>query len=142
MNVHRLAASVLVRAPAKVNLFFEILAKRGDGFHEIETLMVPIGLCDTLVAADDPTGRVTLDCRWAAPTPQAADTLGPLPADSRQNLAARAVELLRTRAGVERGLAMELVKRIPSAAGLGGGSSDAAAALRGGQRRVELGLVA
>jgi len=126
MNVHRLASSVLVQAPAKLNLFFEILCKRGDGYHEIETLMVPISLWDTLVATSDPSGRVGVDCRWALPA--AGDVPGDLPRE-QDNLATRAIHLLRCRAGVEHGISIELAKRIPSAAGLGGGSSDAAAAL-------------
>jgi 4-diphosphocytidyl-2-C-methyl-D-erythritol kinase len=127
MNVHRLAASAIVRAPAKLNLFFEVLAKRNDGFHEIETLMVPVSLYDTLVATSEPGDRkIHLDCRWAAQ--RRHDICDQLPAE-RENLATRAVELLRRRSGVETGAALELVKQIPSAAGLGGGSSDAAAAL-------------
>ncbi len=130
MNVDRLAASAIVRAPAKVNLFFEVLTKRSDGFHEIETLMAPISLYDTLVATADPTGRISLDCRWAAPGDGAASAaaFGTLP-DVEHNLVYRAVELLRARAGVEQGIHVELVKRIPTSAGLGGGSSDTAAAL-------------
>ena len=67
MNVIRLATGVIVRAPAKLNLFFEVLAKRSDGFHEVETLMAPISLYDTLVAAPRPDGALSLHCRWAAP---------------------------------------------------------------------------
>lgn len=126
MNVQRLAESVHVRAPAKLNLFFEILARRGDGFHEVETLMAPISLYDTLVAAPGPPGKIRLNCRWSHAGDGAA--LGELPSEEK-NLAWRAAQLLATRAGVEAGLQMDLVKRIPTAAGLGGGSSDAAAAL-------------
>ena len=136
MNVHRLAAGVLVHSPAKINLFFEILGKRSDGFHEIETLMAPVDLCDTLVAVDEPKGDIHLDAAWAAGDRVAGDgaagdgaeALGELP-PSENNLAYRAADLLRRRAGIDRGIRMSLVKRIPSAAGLGGGSSDAAAAL-------------
>ena len=97
MNVHRLASSVLVQAPAKLNLFFEILCKRGDGYHEIETLMVPINLWDTLVATSDPSGRMGVDCRWAVPAH--AQAPGELPAED-DNLATRAVKLLRARSQV------------------------------------------
>ncbi len=128
MNVHRLAASVIVRAPAKLNLFFEVLGRRSDGYHEIETLMVPISLYDELVATREPNAAVRVTCRWAAPAYGTADAYGELPAE-QQNLVTKAVQLLRQRAGVEHGLRVELIKRIPSAAGLGGGSSDAAAAL-------------
>jgi 4-diphosphocytidyl-2-C-methyl-D-erythritol kinase len=137
MNVHRQAAGVVVQAPAKVNLFFEILAKRNDGYHEIETLMVPIGLYDTLSATSEPDGQVRVACRWAQRG--AESTLGQLPPEE-ENLATRAVLLLRRRLGLAHGLAIDLVKRIPSAAGLGGGSSDAAAALLAANTLWNLGL--
>jgi 4-diphosphocytidyl-2-C-methyl-D-erythritol kinase len=127
MYVHRLATSVVVRAPAKLNLFFELLARRADGFHEIESLMVPIDLFDSLAAAPNDSGRLELDCYRAAAGGAGAE-LGELPPPEK-NLAYRAVALLRHRAGIERGISLSLVKRIPSLAGLGGGSSDAAAAL-------------
>jgi len=117
-----------VHAPAKLNLLFEILARREDGYHEIETLMVPISVYDTLYLRRDSNGEIQLTCQWAAAAEAQAGRLGDLPTD-RSNLAVKAVELLRARAGIEAGATMRLVKRIPSAAGLGGGSSDAAAAL-------------
>ena len=106
-----------------------MLGKRDDGFHEIETLMVPISLCDSLSFCPDPSGRISLECQWADPSATAA--LGALPAEA-DNLATKAARLLRERAGIEAGAALRLVKRIPAAAGLGGGSSDAAAALVAG----------
>ncbi len=129
MLIHRMAVGLAVHAPAKLNLFFEVLGKRSDGYHEIETLMVPIGWYDTLVFREDPSGRVELEWRRAPATrgPD-ADRLGEVP-EGRENLVVRAVELLRQRAGVTSGASLRLVKRIPAAAGLGGGSSDAAAAL-------------
>jgi 4-diphosphocytidyl-2-C-methyl-D-erythritol kinase len=139
-----------VLAPAKLNLFLEVLGRRQDGFHEIETLMVPIDLFDSLSARADPGGSVQLTCRWAGGLRKArphAESVRPdeaappenkvrppvaqwedLP-EGNDNIAVRAVELLRRRAGVRSGAALQLIKRIPSAAGLGGGSSDAAAAL-------------
>lgn len=126
MNVYRQASRAVVRAPAKLNLFFEVLGRRDDGYHEIETLMVPVSLYDTLFAWADTSGQIRLDCRWAAdPSTGVAGRLPP----AQENLATRAAQLLRTRAGVDAGIALRLVKRIPSASGLGGGSSDAAAAL-------------
>lgn len=127
MYVHRSASSVFVRAPAKLNLFFEVLARRSDGYHEIETLMVPIGVYDTLEAREDPGGALHLDCHWA-PGISAGPGSGDLP-PMEANLAYRAVRLLRERAAVETGIRLRLTKRIPSESGLGGGSSDAAAAL-------------
>jgi 4-diphosphocytidyl-2-C-methyl-D-erythritol kinase len=141
MNVIRLATGVIVRAPAKLNLFFEVLAKRSDGFHEVETLMAAISLYDTLVATPAADGRLSVACRWATPGDGASleATHGTLP-DEKSNLAYRAVDLLRTRANCTQGLHIELWKRIPSAAGLGGGSSDAAAALLAANAVWNLGL--
>ncbi|MBI1904444.1 MAG: 4-(cytidine 5'-diphospho)-2-C-methyl-D-erythritol kinase [Planctomycetia bacterium] len=123
--------AVEVWAPAKLNLFLEVLGPREDGFHEIETLMCPVTLYDTLFfrPTEGSSGQedISLTCDWAEPSP----TRSPgerVPTDAT-NTALRAVLLLRERAGVKRGAAMRLVKRIPTTAGLGGGSSDAAAAL-------------
>ncbi len=167
MHFHRSAAGLVVQAPAKLNLFFEVLAKRADGYHEIETLVYPIALYDTLYFTDDPSGQIRLSCelgcgswgegkgdRHLLPRPafgrcppfgcfaQKATVpfslMGDVPTGP-ENLVVRAVELLRRRAGVARGATMRLVKRIPSAAGLGGGSSDAAAALRAANLAWNLG---
>jgi 4-diphosphocytidyl-2-C-methyl-D-erythritol kinase len=124
-------------APAKLNLFLEIRGRRCDGYHEIETLMVAINLFDTLYFQAVSEKSLRLSSRWVAGYPQgrvAAESaedrpaLGDIPAGA-ENSAYRAVEQLRRRAGIEEGARLVLVKRIPSAAGLGGASSDAAAAL-------------
>ena len=128
-----------VRAPAKLNLSFDILARRNDGYHEIESLMVPVGLFDTLIFVsrsannDQSSGdsassasAVTVSWQWAS-AKRRKRTLGDTPAEA-DNLVVRAVERLRLRAGEPHRPQMRLVKRIPTAAGLGGGSSDAAAA--------------
>ena len=60
MQVHRSAVEIVVQTPAKLNLFFEVLAKRADGYHEIETLMCPIDLYDTLYFKEEPSGEVGL----------------------------------------------------------------------------------
>ena len=99
--------------------------------------MVPIGLFDTLDACEGPTNKLQLDCRWADPS--AGDSLGLLP-PADENLALRAVRMLRDQAGVDAGISMTLIKRIPSAAGLGGGSSNAAAALLAANEIWDLGL--
>jgi 4-diphosphocytidyl-2-C-methyl-D-erythritol kinase len=136
MQVHRGAVEFVVQAPAKLNLFLEVLAKRADGYHEIETLICPIDLYDTLYFREEADGRLELECRWATmPTTCLED----LPAGAG-NLVWRAVDLLRRRTGVRRGASLRLVKRIPTAAGLGGGSSDAAAALVAANRAWNLGL--
>lgn len=129
MRVHRSAVELVIQAPAKLNLFFEVLAKRADGYHEIETLMCPINLYDTLSFRSIPGGRVEFECRCACeangPSGRGLQTV-PVGPD---NLVVRAVELVRRRTGICHGARLRLVKRIPAAAGLGGGSSDAAAAL-------------
>ena len=129
MRIHRSAVDLVIQAPAKLNLFFEVLAKRTDGYHEIETLMCPIDLFDTLHFQEDPNGQLELRCRrvFGASGPSGRG-LHEVP-DGPENLVLRAVDLVRRRAGVRRGANLLLVKRIPAAAGLGGGSSDAAAAL-------------
>lgn len=141
MFVSRVNDEVRVETPAKVNLFLEVLSRRNDGFHEIETLMAAISIYDTLIFSENSENEVRLGCAWAAgwqaqensrSSSRLRESLdsgyGDLPQGS-DNLVVRALETLRRRAGVDRGVTVQLVKRIPSAAGLGGGSSDAAAAL-------------
>ncbi|HWB11495.1 MAG TPA: 4-(cytidine 5'-diphospho)-2-C-methyl-D-erythritol kinase [Pirellulales bacterium] len=141
MHVRSTGAGVEVLAPAKLNLFLEVLGKRRDGFHEIETLMYPIGLYDTLLFSDDPGGQISLTCQQTAEPGVQAATSGAeaLPAGA-DNLVVRAVELVRRRLGVTNGARLRLIKRIPLAAGLAGGSSDAAAALFAANRVWRLGL--
>lgn len=139
MHIHRSAVDLVVQAPAKLNLFFEVLAKRSDGYHEIESLMCPIDIYDTLHFQEDSSGQVELRCRrvFGASGPSGC-SLDEVP-EGPQNLVVRAVELVRRRAGVRRGAKLRLIKRIPAAAGLGGGSSDAAAALVAANEGWQLG---
>lgn len=121
--------SLIVDAPAKLNLFLEVLGKRADGYHELETLMVSIGLYDTLSFTEDSSQTIELRCVDAgARIGVGAAQAGVLP-DGRNNLVVQAAYLLRDWAGVQRGARIDLFKRIPVAAGLAGGSSDAAATL-------------
>jgi len=129
MLIERSARQIVVRAPAKLNLWFEVLTRRVDGYHEIETLMCPISLFDTLYFREEPGGQLELTCERVSGS---AGESRPGPAEvpeGPENLAWRAVDLYRRRAGISSGARLRLVKRIPVAAGLGGGSSDAAAAL-------------
>jgi len=144
-HIQRPVVDHVFQAPAKLNLFFEVLAKRSDGYHEIETLMCPITLCDTLYFQEEENEQVELECErvrgsagsgGVAAEQAAADQLP----EGCENLVVRAVELLRQRAGERRGARLRLVKRIPIAAGLGGGSSDAAAALRAANEGWDLGF--
>ena len=107
----------MVSAAAKVNLALEVLTKRADGYHEIATVMQAVDLSDRLVLED----AEVLELRASTPD---------VPTDGT-NLALRAARVLREAAGIERGVRITLDKRIPVAAGLGGGSTDAAAALIG-----------
>lgn len=129
MYLVRTPSGVVVQTPAKLNLFFEVLGKRPDGFHDIETLVVPIDCRDTLWLARRDDGRIHLTCIQARSCREAG-LMDDVPGGP-ENLVVRAIELLRRRAGIEWGVDVRLVKRIPPAAGLGGGSSDAAAALAG-----------
>lgn len=129
MLLSQAGQSVVVHAPAKLNLFLEVLGTRSDGYHELETLMVSVGLYDTLRFREESSRQVQLRCfhsgRCAGPNAAEADRV-PV---GGNNLAVRAACLLRDYAGVDRGVRIDLVKRIPVAAGLAGGSSDAAAVL-------------
>lgn len=114
-------------APAKINLFLEVLGKREDGYHEIETVMQAVGLADRLELWQRPAGEFSISVAG-----------GPAPADE-DNLALRAARLLARESGAQEGVHIHLDKRIPVGGGLGGGSSDAAAALRGLDRLWRLG---
>jgi 4-diphosphocytidyl-2-C-methyl-D-erythritol kinase len=148
MRFRRVGPSLVVHTPAKLNLFLELLGKRQDGYHELETLMVTVDLIDTLTFTEEDSNEIRLQCSGlgtethgsAQEEPSRADVSGdgiPLGSD---NLVVKAALLLREHAGVERGVRIALVKRIPSAAGLAGGSSDAAATLMALNRFWNLGL--
>ncbi len=92
MILRRRGADVLVRAPAKVNLFLEVLRRRADGYHELATLMTAVSLYDTLRFRDDPSGAVRLRCD------RPDLSAGP------DNLVCRAAELLRRRVGRDLGV--------------------------------------
>ena len=135
--------ALVVDVPAKLNLFLEVLARREDGFHEIETLMVAVSIYDSLFFSVDVSGQLELHCNWpcglsAELGSGEASAMGRLPVP-RENLVWRAVNRLRERAGVELGAAIHLVKRIPAAAGLGGASGNAAAALLVANRAWRIG---
>ena len=107
-----------VLAPAKINLSLKILGRRDDGFHEIETFIVPISLCDEIkIDKDDAKEGIEFRCDDAS-----------VP-DGEDNLAVRAAKTFLEATKVKSGVAIELKKKIPHGAGLGGGSSDAATTL-------------
>jgi 4-diphosphocytidyl-2-C-methyl-D-erythritol kinase len=108
-------------APAKINLFLRITGRRADGYHELDSLFAPIGIFDRLALDLRPaaSSSVALRCNWPE--------LSPL----SENLAARAAIEFMREFELDLAVAIDLAKSIPAGAGLGGGSSDAAAVLRG-----------
>jgi 4-diphosphocytidyl-2-C-methyl-D-erythritol kinase len=111
------ARRLVLNAAAKINLTLEVLGRRTDGYHEIVTVMQTVDLSDRLAVED-------------ADVLELRTTASDVPTDGT-NLALRAAVALRDGAGVSRGARITLEKRIPVAAGLGGGSADAAAVLVG-----------
>jgi len=114
-------------APAKINVFLRITGRRPDGYHLLDSLMVPINLCDEIKLETWNVERGTWnDARTITVTCDEPT----LPTDET-NLAYKAAVLLCTEANVQARITIDLRKRIPAGAGLGGGSSDAAAVLKG-----------
>lgn len=111
------ASGRVIRAAAKVNLFLEVLGKRADGFHELATLITPVNLYDTLEVQPAAGSELRLACD--PPTIPSGPT----------NLVWKAADAVRRAFGVTAGADIRLTKRIPHEAGLGGGSSDAAATI-------------
>jgi 4-diphosphocytidyl-2-C-methyl-D-erythritol kinase len=107
-------------APAKINLTLRVLGRRSDGYHLIESLMVPISLCDRVDLRVGPgSGRVTCSVEGTEEVP-----------DGAHNLAAAAARAVMEEVGASADIDVHLKKNIPVGSGLGGGSSDAAAVLR------------
>jgi len=102
-------------APAKLNLFLHVTGRRADGYHELQSLMVPITLADTLDFEARSDGRIV----------RSGDVIGPLDDD----LCLRAATLLQRQSGTAVGVDITVEKRIPAGSGMGGGSSDAATTL-------------
>lgn len=119
---------LLVKAPAKINLSLDVLHKRPDGYHEVEMIMTTIDLADRLELSllEKDEIQIVSHNRF-------------VPDDDR-NLAYQAAQLLKERFQVKQGVLIAIEKTIPVAAGLAGGSSDAAAALRGLNKLWNLGL--
>lgn len=117
-----------ILAPAKINLSLDVTAKRSDGYHEVDMVMQSVTLADEISLIDNNQGKIVIEVN----NPR-------VPAD-RQNLAWRAVELLQRTTGVTYGATVRIEKKIPMAAGLAGGSADAAAVLIGLNEMWHLGL--
>ncbi|MBO1582635.1 MULTISPECIES: 4-(cytidine 5'-diphospho)-2-C-methyl-D-erythritol kinase [Bacillus] len=119
---------LLVKAPAKINLSLDVLGKRQDGYHEVKMIMTTIDLADRLELTELSEDRIEIVShnRYVP--------------DDQRNLAYQAAKLLKERFQVKRGVSISIEKTIPVAAGLAGGSSDAAATLRGLNKLWNLGL--
>ena len=144
MLIRQDGLEVQVLAPAKLNLFLEILGKRSDGYHEIETLITAIDRFDRLSLRAHEDSNVHLNCQMGTPLWQIAraasgDGASQLP-PAEDNLVYRALRALQERSGCRQGAVVTLQKTIPPASGLGGGSSDAAAALIAANRAWNLNL--
>lgn len=133
-RLQRVSEPITVSAAAKLNLSLAVLERRPDGFHEIESLVVPVSLHDTVQVRATAAPGIRLRVRFGGRlATQAGKSLAvDVPTDD-SNLVVRAARLLAQEAGIDvdhgPGLEIDLVKRIPSGSGLGGGSSDAAAVL-------------
>jgi 4-diphosphocytidyl-2-C-methyl-D-erythritol kinase len=107
-------------APAKINLYLHVVGRRDDGYHLLDSLVVFADIADEVSARPAPSLTLDVEGPFA----------GSLAGDAGENLVLRAARLLAGRIGVEPRASLRLVKRLPVASGIGGGSSDAAAALR------------
>ena len=119
--------SIELTAPAKVNLFLKVLGKRKDSYHNLHTLFERIDLCDTIRISKAPQGITVTSDR-------------PITGNPRDNIAYKAAELILSHAKAKGGARIRIRKRIPMAAGLGGGSSDAAAVLIGVNKLYNLNI--
>ena len=119
---------IRVRAHAKINLYLDVVGKRQDGYHNLETIFHSIGLHDDVIIRKQDKNGITVRCEHPA-----------VPCDSR-NLVHRAAQCLSDEIGGIGGVVIDISKRIPVAAGLAGGSANAAAVLHGINLLFELGL--
>jgi 4-diphosphocytidyl-2-C-methyl-D-erythritol kinase len=110
--------TIRIKSPAKVNLFLEVLGKRRDGYHELNTVMQEISLCDILEIKEQSSGI-------------AIQTDSPDLADGKSNLIYKAADLFKKHYKINKGVHIKLTKKIPIGGGLGGGSSNAAYTLKG-----------
>ena len=119
---------IRVRAHAKINLYLDVVGKREDGYHNLETIFHSIGLHDEVIIRKRETQGIKVNCEHPG-----------VPCDSR-NLAHRAAQCLSDEVGGIGGISIDIRKRIPVAAGLAGGSANAAAVLHGVNQLFELGF--
>lgn len=119
---------IIEKAPAKINLGLDVINKRADNYHELAMVMTSIDLVDRLHIEEIPENQIKVETNKAF-----------LPTDGRNNVY-QAIALVKERYQINRGVKVFIKKQIPVAAGLGGGSTDCAAALRGINKMWNLGL--
>ncbi|SFD01264.1 4-diphosphocytidyl-2-C-methyl-D-erythritol kinase [Bacillus sp. OV322] len=119
---------LMEKAPAKINLALDVLNKRPDGYHEVEMIMTTVDLADRIELKEIRHNEIEI---------LSHNRFVP---DDQRNLAYQAAFLLKERYGINKGVSIAIEKNIPVAAGLAGGSSDAAATLRGLNKLWQLGL--
>lgn len=121
--------SLSLKSYAKVNLFLEVLGKRSDGYHEIESLIQEISLCDNILLEDRLRGITILCPNKKVNIPS-----------NHNNLAYKAANLLMAKFSIKKGISITIDKKIPVGSGLGGGSSNAASVLKGLNQLWDIGL--
>lgn len=120
--------SIVLKSYGKINLGLDVLRRREDGYHEVRMIMQTVGLYDLLTMKKIKDDKIKMTCN-----------LSFLPTDER-NLVYKAVKLIKDKYHIKEGVEIDLSKRIPVAAGMAGGSSNCAAALKGMNQLFDLGL--
>ena len=120
--------SIVLKSYGKINLGLDVLRRREDGYHEVRMIMQTVGLYDLLTMKKTKEDKISMTCN-----------LSFLPIDER-NLVYKAVKLIKDKYHIKDGVKIDLNKRIPVAAGMAGGSSNCAAALKGMNQLFDLGL--
>lgn len=121
--------SLVLNAKAKINLYLDVTGKRADGYHLLETVMHTVSLCDTVTLTKTGSSGIEISC---------SDPLIPC---NEKNIAYKCAAAFFDKTGISsRGVSIDIIKRIPSQAGMGGGSADGAAVLTGLNRLFETGL--
>lgn len=120
MSLKKQKDKLVLNSYAKLNLYLEVLNKRRDGYHNLNTIFERIDLCDRIVLKTRRDKKIKIICKSAD-----------LPRDNTQNLAFLSAKLLQDSLKIDKGVDIVMIKHIPVAAGLGGGSSNAAAVLTG-----------
>lgn len=121
--------SLVLNAKAKINLYLDVMGKRADGYHLLETVMHTVSLCDTVTLTKTGRSGIEISC---------SDPLIPC---NEKNIAYKCAAAFFDKTGISSGgVSIDIIKRIPSQAGMGGGSADGAAVLTGLDRLFETGL--